>query len=132
MKTKRTRGKTERYNINYDLLNSRQLDKVEVDNSMYNHLPNVKDADTSNLSDAMIIDRFFPTNQRQFRYYPEENVKSSIQEFLKDTQNRIEEFEINNHLKIQGKSIRSLISLKQDIDKLALKHFGEELVEDKI
>ena len=46
-----------------------------------------------------------------------------VKEFIRLLKEEINIFETDNHLRIEGKSIRSLVKLKNDIDKLA----GKEL-----
>ena len=70
------------------------------------------------LSDKIHIGKFAPTNSKQYVYYAEEDVKQSIKEFKEDL--------------MEERTLRLGVErLRQKIEKLALKHFGNKLIEEK-
>jgi hypothetical protein len=57
--------------------------------------------------------------------------EQAVKEALLKINNRIEKFETDNHLRIEGKSIKSLVNLKEDINKIAKEYLGIDLEEKK-
>ena len=54
----------------------------------------------------------------------------AVKETLLKINNRIEQFETDNHLRIEGRSIRSLVNLKRDIKEIA-KDLGIDLSQQR-